>query len=131
MATYVKTLQNKNGDIIAPRTTVSAVYLEDMETTIEDAIATKATTTTYLTTIPSASWTGSSAPFSKAVTVSGILSTDYPEFTVETTGTYATDILRKDEWAKIYRWVTSTDTITFYATEVPTVDIPIIVKVVR
>ena len=42
MATYKKTLQNKNGDVILPRTTVSAVYLEDMTTTIEDAIDLKA-----------------------------------------------------------------------------------------
>lgn len=90
-----------------------------------------ATDTVYTATIPSASWTGSSAPFSKAVTVSGILSTDTPIIDIVQTGTYATDQAMVTNWALIYRAVTSTDTITFYATAVPSADISIQVKVVR
>ena len=94
-------------------------------------IITGATYTVYTATIPNTSWTGSSAPFSKVVNVTGILATDYPNFDVIASGTYATDITRKTEWAKVYRWETTTDTITFYATSVPTVDLPLAVKVVR
>ena len=62
MATYKKTLQNKNGDVILPRTTVSAVYLEDMTTTIEEAIDDKQDTLvsgTNIKTINSTSILGS------------------------------------------------------------------------
>ena len=105
------------------------VVLTDTSTVLD--MVQYAKTDTLTATLPYTSWTGSSAPFSKAITVTGILSTDYPNFDVELSGTYATDITRKDEWAKVYGWVTSTNTITFYATEVPSVDLPLIIKVVR
>ncbi len=86
---------------------------------------------TYPATIPSTSWTGSSAPYSKAVTVTGILSTDAPIIDIVQTGTYATDQTMISNWGNIYRAVTSANTITFYATAVPSADISIQVKVVR
>lgn len=82
-------------------------------------------------TLPSASWTGSSAPFTKAVTVTGILATDNPLIDIVPSGVYATDQTMLTNWGKIYRAVTSANTITFYATEVPSADIPFIAKVVR
>lgn len=85
----------------------------------------------YTATIPYTSWTGSSAPYSKAVTVSGILSTDTPIIDIVQTGTYATDQTMITNWANIYRAVTSANTITFYSTAVPSADISIQVKVVR
>jgi hypothetical protein len=91
----------------------------------------KASVSTYSATIESTSWTGSSAPFSKAVTVTGILSTDTPILDLVLTGTFATDQTMLENWAKIYRAVTSADTITFYATEVPSANITIQAKVVR
>ena len=85
----------------------------------------------YTATIPSTSWTGSSAPYSKAVTVSGILSTDTPIIDVVQTGVYETDIAILNNWGYLYRSFSSENTITFYATEVPLSDIPIQIKVVR
>lgn len=89
------------------------------------------TSNSYTATLPYTSWTGSSAPYSKAVTVSGILSTDTPIIDVVLSGVYNTDITIQDSWTVIYRAVTSENTITFYATSVPNVDIPIQIKVVR
>lgn len=89
------------------------------------------TYTVYTTTIPYTSWTGASAPYSKAVTVSGIVSTDEPIIDLVLSGTYATDVTMRENWAKIYRGVPTTDTITFYADTVPTADITIQIVVVR
>ena len=76
-------------------------------------------------------WSGSSAPFSKTQTVTGILATDTPIVDVVMSGTYATDEARIEAWGYIYRAVTANGSITFYATEKPTVSLPIQIKVVR
>lgn len=88
-------------------------------------------TALYTATIPNTSWTGSSAPFSKAVTVTGIVSTDTPMIDLVLSGTYATDQTMTEDWAKIYRAVTSANTVTFYATSVPSASINVQLKVVR
>lgn len=95
-------------------------------------IPTGSTYTVYTATIPSSSWTGSSAPYSKAVTVSGILATDVqPSVNTVMTGTYATDIAMQENLAKIYRIVNTDNTLTCYANSIPTADIPIQIVVVR
>ena len=86
-------------------------------------------TTTYSGTL-STSWSGSQAPFSQAVTVMGIASTDEPILDVVMSGTYATDELRNTEWAYIYYAVTATDQITFYARQKPTASLPFTAKVI-
>jgi hypothetical protein len=77
------------------------------------------------------SWLGSAAPYSKSVTVTGILETDTPIIDVVMSGTYSTDEARIEAWGYIYRAVTANGSITFYATEKPTVSLPIQIKVVR
>lgn len=84
-----------------------------------------------LSTTLNTTWSGTTAPFTKAQTVSGILATDTPIIDVVMSGTFATDEARQEAWGFIYRAVTSANTITFYATEKPTVSLPIQVKVVR
>ena len=76
-------------------------------------------------------WSGSSAPFSKTQTVTGILATDTPIVDVVMSGTYATDEARQEAWSNIYRITTANDSITLYAKEKPTVNLPIQIKVVR
>jgi hypothetical protein len=107
------------------------IVATDVQNAIEELDDEKATYTVYTATIPSASWTGSSAPYSKAVTVTGILSTDEPIIDLVLSGTYATDVTMRTNWGLIYRGVTSTDTITFYADSVPSADINIQLVVVR
>jgi hypothetical protein len=76
-------------------------------------------------------WSGTSAPYTKTVTVSGILATDTPIIDIVMSGTYSTDEARIEAWGYIYRAVTANGSITFYATEKPTVSLPIQIKVVR
>lgn len=76
-------------------------------------------------------WSGTNPPYTKTVSVSGILATDTPIIDVVMSGTYATDEARQEAWGYIYRAVTANGSITFYATEKPTVSLPIQIKVVR
>ena len=76
-------------------------------------------------------WSGASVPYTKTVSVSGILATDTPVIDVVMSGTYSTDEARTEAWGYIYRAVTANGSITFYATEKPTVSLPIQIKVVR
>jgi len=84
-----------------------------------------------LTATLNTTWSGTSAPYTKTVSVSGILSTDTPIIDVVMSGTYATDEARAEAWGYIYRAVTANDSITFYAMEKPTVSLPIQIRVVR
>ena len=84
-----------------------------------------------LTAILDPSWSGSSVPYTKTVTVNGILATDTPIIDIVLTGGYIADEARIEAWGYIYRAVTADGSITFYATEKPTVSLPIQIKVVR
>ena len=84
----------------------------------------------FTATITAASWGGTTPPYSNAVTVSGITSSHNPIIDVIMSGTYSTDQQRCEQWGNIYRAVTSSNKITFYAHEKPTIDLPIRVKVV-
>ena len=77
------------------------------------------------------SWSGSAAPYTQAVTISGILATDRPIVDYTNSGTYATDQAREEGWLNIYRAVTAANRITFYAHEKPTVSIPFTALVTR
>lgn len=77
------------------------------------------------------SWLGSAAPYSNSVAVTGILETDTPIIDVVMSGTYSTDEARIEAWGYIYRAVTANSSMTFYATEKPSVELPIQIKVVR
>ena len=85
----------------------------------------------YSVTIPHTSWTGSAAPYTKQVTVSGIKSTDDPIIDLEQSGNWATDVARHDAWGCITRIVTGTNKLTITADAVPEVDLPIKVRCFR
>ena len=86
----------------------------------------------FTATLPYASWTGASAPYTKAVTVTGILATDKPDIDLDlSSATYSDITTIQSSWANVYRGVTSADTITFYTSTVPTIDMPLQIKVVR
>jgi hypothetical protein len=90
--------------------------------------------THYTSTLPFASWTDTSggAPYTKTVTISGITSSDIPVLDINFDGvSYANVEDIQTSWGKVYRATTNTNEITFYATEVPTIDVPFIAKVVK
>ena len=76
-------------------------------------------------------WTGSAAPYSQTITVTGITANDKPIVDVTMSGTYATDQTRLAEWSKIYRIVTAANKITVYANAKTTASLPIQLQVVR
>ena len=76
-------------------------------------------------------WTGSAAPYSKAVTISGLLANDTPIVDLVASSTYSDAEAQIEAWGYVYRAVTSANTLTLYATEKPTVAMTIQVKVVR
>lgn len=87
--------------------------------------------TNYSATIPNSGWSGSAAPYTKTITVSGILASDTPIADVVCSGTYTTDQQRIEEWSKIYRITTAANSITVYATAIPSVQIPITLQCIR
>lgn len=85
----------------------------------------------YYSATLSTSWSGSAAPYTQAVTVSGLLATDKPVVDVVCSGTYSTDNTRTQQFCQIYRYVVAANRITAYAKTKPTVSIPIQLMVVR
>jgi hypothetical protein len=104
-------------------------------TTVNNALATKATTATYTFTIAAAdTWTDQTGYFTLAKTVSGITSSDTPILDLDLAASTVANIEDiQTAWGAVYRATTTTDTITLYALEAPVFpeDTPIKVKVVR
>jgi len=84
-----------------------------------------------LTVTLDTTWSETSPPYTKTVTVNGILASDTPIVDVVMSGTYATDEARIEQWGYVYRITTANNSITAYATDKPTVELPIQIKVVR
>lgn len=84
-------------------------------------------------TLAAGSWVGSSAPYSQAVTITGVTTAGKPPIIdVVLSDTYATALNELTAYGLVYRFkVTADNTVTAYATGIPTVDINIKVKVVR
>lgn len=93
-------------------------------------IAVDRTNINYTATIGT-TWTGSAAPYTQDITVTGITANDKPIIDVTMSGTYTTDQTRLAEWGKIYRIVTAANKITVYATAKTTASLPIQLQVVR
>lgn len=92
-----------------------------------------AVTGTYQATFTRAGWS-SSAPYTQTITVSNLLSTDYPLVDVNMDGatTVSSGEALTQSWAMVGRISTGNGTVTGYCyEEKPTVDMPIIIKVVN
>ena len=86
---------------------------------------------TFTAIITADGWTGEAAPYTNAVTVTGLLATDSPLVDMIPSETYETAEAETEAYANIYRMVTADNQLTVYATEKPTVDISIQIKAVR
>lgn len=100
-------------------------------TNINTAISAKATTALYTGTIGT-SWSGSSAPYTQTVSISGILATDTPIVDINLSSiTYANKDSVTEAWSSIYRITTAANSITVYSDEKTTTSVPIQLKIVR
>lgn len=100
-------------------------------TGLQTALDGKASVSTYSASLLSTSWAGDAAPYAQEVTVTGITAADTPLVDIVQTGTEETDEPMREAWGVITRIVAGAGKITAYASEKPTVDIPIQLKVVR
>ena len=77
-------------------------------------------------------WTGSSAPYTQSVSVSGILATDCPHITPVFSSTLETALLEKEAWSMVSKAETSDGSITFTCFEdKPSTEISIQIEVIR
>ena len=139
------TVSNAFGKVVVDGTTIAADAATD-SLTIEagdninitpDATNDKVTisadnpSTTYNATIGTA-WTGDTAPYSQTVTVTGITENDTPIVDiVPNNADYEALTTQLEEFGNVYRITTAANSITIYATEKTTVEIPIQLKCVK
>ena len=86
--------------------------------------------TTYNASVGT-TWSGSEAPYTQTITVSGITSTDNPIVDVVLSSDYDTATTELQEYAKIYKITTAANSITVYATEKTENAIKLQLKVVK
>lgn len=89
-----------------------------------------AVSTVYTATIPT-EWSGSNAPYSKAVTINGIMALDQPIIDLSPSSDYETAEPQIEQWGYVYRADTAANKITFFATEKPDVALPVKVRCIR
>lgn len=122
---------NANMDVIDEVIQTEITNRANADNTLAQEISTKATKVVYTATI-STTWSGTSAPFTKSVYISGITANDNPHITPVYSTTNATAILQKTAWGLIGKGITGTNIITFTCFETkPTTAIPIKVEVIR
>ena len=97
---------------------------------ISELKITKAEKKVFTATIPTTGWVTGEQIYVD-VTVSGILGSDYPHITPIYTNVKATNDAIQEAWNKIKRATTIADGLRVYAEEIPTVEIPIQIEVVR
>ena len=71
--------------------------------------------------LPNTGWSGSAAPYTKTVAVSGVKAGMKPVIDVVLSSTWATAVTQEKEWGHIKRISVADDVLTFYADAVPAV----------
>ena len=117
--------------VVEAGTNIDRNLLQPMEDMLALLASVTATTALFAVTIPVAGWT-EEAPFSVTIPVEGMLASDTPLTDIVQSGNESSDALIRDAWTKITRITTADDSITVYAAEeVPDVEVPIQMRVVR
>lgn len=83
-------------------------------------------------TVLTANWIGDAAPYTQTVEIDGILESDTPHISPIYADTLETAVAQKEAWSMVSKAVTGDGTVTFTCFEdVPGVEIPILIEVVR
>lgn len=85
----------------------------------------------YTGTLTVDGWAGEAAPYTQALTISGVLANDSPIIDLVPSDTYADAAAQDEQWGQIYRAVATANTITFYAKEAPTVALTFKARCIR
>ena len=127
-----KKLNTSGGTLTGTLTTRALTVASGYTLTITTAGNVSGVAVQYTATISTGSWTGSSAPYRKTISVSGIKATDVPIVDYNPTGTYSTDSAAEEAFMScIHRVTTAANSITVYVHEKPDVAIPIRLRVIR
>ena len=125
-----KKFVGENGVKMLRKTTLA--LLEAAVEAIEEELSTKSSRHAFSATIPTTGWTLADSLYHVTVAVQGMLATDEAGNTGPVqSGTTSTDKARLKAWNKVTRITAGADSITVYATEVPSVSIPILMEVFR
>lgn len=76
-------------------------------------------------------WEGESVPYTQEIIVEGLSETDAPTITIIPAGTHSEQMAQVEEFAKIYRGITSSGKITFYAKEATTIPIALQMQLIK
>ena len=118
----VGTLETSVGTLQSDMTTAQGDI-----SSLQTAVGGKASVAISATvSLPSASWTASGSLFTQAVSVSGLLATDTPFCQA-----VCDDATDAEAWGAIIKATPTAGTLTFTATETPSVDLDIQVVVIR
>lgn len=127
----VDNAQKLDGKTAAQFAAASHSHAISAITGLQTALDNKASVSTYSASLLSTGWTGDAAPYAQEVTVTGITAADTPLVDIVQTGTEDTDEPMREAWGVVTRIVAGAGKITAYASEKPTVNIPIQLKVVK
>lgn len=119
-------LSNKPAIPSVVQTTGSSPTYTMSQQAITNALSGKASVSTYNATLLSSGWTGSSAPYTQTVSVSGILSTDKVFADVVLDSSTSTALDQSRQWAFVSQMTTSNGSITAKCLEYkPEINLPI------
>lgn len=105
-----------NGIASTPKATKSAYDLANS----------KSQKVSYTSTLLSAGWSGSEAPYTQSLTINGVLSTDTPVIGPVMTSNYETNKAMLEAWSLVSRITTDSNMITAYCFDKkPEVNVPI------
>ena len=123
----------KNFSVTAQKIGSSAVVEEKIakNAITNTKIADGAVSQTFTAIITAEGWTGEAAPYTNAVTVTGLFASDAPIVDMIPSETYETAEAEIEAYSNIYRMVAADNQLTVYAAEKPTVDINIQLRAVR
>lgn len=102
------------------------------KTEADNLLNAKATTALYTATLLASGWSGSAAPYTQTVSIQGILATDTPIADVVLDQSTPTALTQIEAWMSVSKIETADGSITATCfEELPAIDIPIQLKVVR
>ena len=126
-----KTVTIPSQTTLSKSTSGSGEMVKDLSVSGHTITVSKGNPSTTYTAAVGTTWTGSEAPYTQTITVSGMTATDNPIVDVVLNSDYDTATTELEEYAKIYKITTAANSITVYATDKTENAINIQLKVVK